>query len=260
MKIFTIIAILLLILLSCYQYRARYVPREKPAPIYVQIPNMKDIRQDTIVTSGGTYMARISGDNKTVSHAVANSIRSYLLGKGITGEYKISRETLYGVVNSIPRRSFKSKNRNMVDIGEKFRFRMPKYILLNRNGFAEYYIYHKRVYGIDKLREVLTIRWLKAYEVNFFDCSEMSAFLEYWLENKGFNTDIVSDRSHSWVIVETEPGIWTHVESTSSAPYVINERPYNDRYKDIFQAIKSSPADYDWWNSVKPGEYIIGRK
>jgi len=259
MKVLLTITALFLIFLSCYQYKSRFIPEKKPYPIYVSIPNIKDFRQDTITTSGNIIKSRISRENSTVSNAVAFAIRAYLSKKGITGDYKITRETLYRIVNSIPRRYFKSRNINKVNAGEVFSFRMPKHIIINRNGLFGYYKNVQRSYGREKLNEVLSIKWLKQYEENIFDCSEMSAFLEYWLENKGFNTDIVTNADHSWIIVETERGNWVHVESTSSQPYIIDERPYIRRFKEIFQAINISPTEYDWWKSIREGENIIGR-
>jgi len=259
MKVLLTIAALFIIFLSCYQYKSRFIPEKKPYPIYVSIPNIRDFRTDTITTSGNIIKSRISRENSTVSKAVAFAIRAYLSKKGISGDYKITRETLYRIVNSIPRRCFKSRNINKVITGEVFSFRMPKHIIINRNGLSGYYKIVQRSYGREKLNEALSIKWLKQYEENIFDCSEMSAFLEYWLENKGFNTDIVTNADHSWIIVEVEPGRWVHVESTGSKPYITGENSYNHRFKDIYQAMKYMSDDYDWWISIRESENIIGR-
>ena len=58
-------------------------------------------------------------------------------------------------------------------------------------------------------------KWTDKYEKGGFDCSQMSAYTEFVLENNGVHAYIVkSDKmQHAWVMVETEEGLIAY-EST----------------------------------------------
>ncbi|MEW6687286.1 MAG: hypothetical protein AB1393_13960, partial [Candidatus Edwardsbacteria bacterium] len=183
----------LLIILCCYEF-TEY--KREPEPIDVPIPTFAEQQRQEITTERQIIRATITEENFTVSHAIANSIRDYLKNKGITGDFKIARESLYNIVNEIPNYFFRSKNKNRVFIGETFQFRLPQVIYIIKEGLDNYYTCCTKIFGMEKLQEALAIRWLKPYERNVFDCTERSAFLEYWLERNGFNTDIVCSPEH----------------------------------------------------------------
>lgn len=98
------------------------------------------------------------------------------------------------------------------------------------------------------------------YSVGTLDCSEMSAFLEWCLENAGFSTKVVTKTSfgngggHAWLWVQTATGEYP-VEAT--VPTVVN--PSYDAYEqytkadhvfeDINEALLVYPDQFDWWNS-----------
>ena len=119
-----------------------------------------------------------------------------------------------------------------------------------------------RKYGIRELADTLSdVKWLVDYKREVFDCSEMSAFLERYLELQGWHTYIAVGDSptgtgrHAWLLVETSPNRYTPVEAT--VPEVIYpDDPYYDNYFDyahIFEsiedAVKHSPTEFDWWNA-----------
>lgn len=230
-----------------------------PEPIAIQVPVFTGSRIETIDTERQILISVITAKNESLSAAVSMSLRKYLGMRSISGEYRISRATLYRIVNSMPRKSFRSRNRNRVRIGERFSFRLPRTITIIRAGLDNYYLSGSRVHGLDSLREVLSIVWMKQYEKGVFVCSHMSAFLEYWLERNGFNADIVCTTEHCWIIVEVEPGRWIHVEATGGYPAIIPDRPFQYRYRDIYQALSSNQSGFDWWEKVREGEGIIGR-
>jgi len=81
--------------------------------------------------------------------------------------------------------------------------------LLEKNEFEFYYAARcKQRYGVDDLEEYLD-RWQwseGAYVKDKFDCSEMSAYVEWRLENEGYRTLIVVGGSpsepqaqHAWL-------------------------------------------------------------
>lgn len=117
------------------------------------------------------------------------------------------------------------------------------------------------------------------YEAGIFDCTESSAYLEWALENAGFDAYIAvgspphpSDaKYHAWVIVYTEDPYKVAIEATalvggtsyydqfsSRTPGIIvsgdpgEENYYNGYdhlYKDIYQCISNykSVQEWNWW-------------
>ena len=105
--------------------------------------------------------------------------------------------------------------------------------------------------NISELRETLKgIKHLHEYEAYQYDCSEMSAYTEWYLENQGFNVSIVGGNRHAWVIVTNiENQTEVHVECTSEPPFIINTRGYADKYEDIYEACeKGYCLAWDWWD------------
>jgi len=78
-----------------------------------------------------------------------------------------------------------------------------------------YYLYvGKPVRDADLLEHYIEdYEWAMAYREDYWDCSEMSAYLEWFLENKGFHTIFCFDEEHMWLSVEMDDG-WIAVEAT----------------------------------------------
>ncbi len=78
-----------------------------------------------------------------------------------------------------------------------------------------YYFYRGRQVRDPELLEhyIEDYQWTRAYRENYWDCSEMSAYLEWFLENKGFHTIFCWDEEHMWLLVETDDG-WIPIGST----------------------------------------------
>lgn len=133
-----------------------------------------------------------------------------------------------------------------------------------REMFYFYYLslsYDEQQYGVKKLDQALNRQWNEeAYEANVFDCSEMSALLEWYLEREGWNVDIAignspwgSEGKHAWLLVETSEGKWIPVEATQwciiypDDPLFKNYFDYIKCFETIREALEYSPTGFDWW-------------
>ncbi|MFW9832350.1 MAG: hypothetical protein ACFFD8_11305 [Candidatus Thorarchaeota archaeon] len=111
-------------------------------------------------------------------------------------------------------------------------------------------------FGIDGLEETLSAyNWSQPYRQFEFDCSEMSAYLEQYLENRGWNTSIAVGFSHAWLLVETNESDYTPVEATSLEIIYDDNENYDNyfRYEHLFKNIYSAHAfdatEFRWYTS-----------
>ena len=95
------------------------------------------------------------------------------------------------------------------------------------------------------------------YELHAYDCSEMSAFMEYQLEAKGYDTTIScsNTRGHAWVTVHN---IMDHnsVDIECVPPVHINpvHHTIEYSYENITEALNGPyPKEFDWW--LEPREW-----
>jgi len=139
------------------------------------------------------------------------------------------------------------------------------YIEIEEARFDFYYAtLAKQRYGVDDLEDYLSRwQWIEGtYVENEFDCSEMSAYLEWRLENEGYHTIIVIGDTpwggggrHSWLLVETSLGKYMPLEATTySVVYwddlnFDNYFEYDHEFETIQEALEYSPTGYDWWKS-----------
>jgi hypothetical protein len=118
------------------------------------------------------------------------------------------------------------------------------------------------------------------YKENVFDCSERSAFVEWYLENIGISARIVvgyakpflsEGENHAWVEAYVQAGVygygWALIETSGIGlfgqvlkPYVVNiveslfiEYQPRMRFENIYEAVQyyGSIEEWDWWNVVK---------
>lgn len=126
--------------------------------------------------------------------------------------------------------------------------------------FYFYYDKPEQKLGVYELRdEIAGSTWKKPYQEGVFDCSEMSADLERYLENKGLHTKIVVGNSpfgssyHAWLLVETTAGKYMPVESTTfqvvwwEDPNFDNYFKYDRSFETIQDALAWSETEFDWW-------------
>jgi len=210
-----------------------------------------------VVYTNKEYVSVRVKKGECLSRVIQRVFSRYLMKKGYSGTYNFSK-TLYSVIRSMPKTALKSRNKNLIYAGEVIKFRLPYQIDVIKR--FDYYLSSKRIYGLDKVKAILDFKWLVDYKENYFDCTERSAFVEYLLENEGFNAEIVENINHCWVIVEVEPGKFVHVEAVASPPYVIDNKQYLFRYSSIYEAIHSNAAGYDWWNVTKKNKFFIARR
>jgi len=132
------------------------------------------------------------------------------------------------------------------------------------NLFEFYYAsLAKQRFGVYDLDEYLDRwEWIEGtYTQGVFDCSEMSAYLEWRLENEGYHTCIACGVSpsgseyHAWLLVETSEDEYMPVEATLydvvwwSNSYFDNYYEYDYLFETIHDALDYSYYEFDWWNS-----------
>lgn len=128
--------------------------------------------------------------------------------------------------------------------------------------FTFYYVKpQNQKFGVDELADELgSLEWTHPYEEGEFDCSEMSAYLEWYLENQGWHIVIIvgdcpfSSGRHSWLLVETSKGYYMPVEATK-IEVVWWENPnfedyfnYDHDFETVQDALAYSKTGFDWWN------------
>ena len=122
----------------------------------------------------------------------------------------------------------------------------------------------KQRYGVEDLDEYLD-RWQwteGVYVKGVFDCSEMSAYIEWKLENEGYHTLIVVGQSpsnrnarHAWLLVETSSGKYMPIEVTRyelvkwDNPYFDLYFEYDHSFETISDALDYDYDGFDWWES-----------
>ena len=86
-----------------------------------------------------------------------------------------------------------------------------------------------------------------------YDCSELSAYTEYYLENKGFNTTISASFSqgHAWSTVHNIIGYdIVHVECIPPPHIDLSLGPVERSYNNITEALAGEyPYEFDWWSA-----------
>jgi hypothetical protein len=115
---------------------------------------------------------------------------------------------------------------------------------------------------LDSIKSSVDFGSDSVYDVDYFDCSEMSAFLEYYFENKcGWDTYVlVGDTTrghHAWVYIEDEYGNYVHVESTGL--FVIDNYNWDwfqytrsethGTISSLYVSSYNSWQEWDWWNT-----------
>jgi len=128
--------------------------------------------------------------------------------------------------------------------------------------FSFYYVKPEQKFGVYDLEdELYGLEWLHPYQEDVFDCSEMSAYIEWHLENEGWNAVLVIGDTpfdsgyHAWLLVETSEGQYMPVESTTieivwwDNPYFDNYFTYDYEFETIQEAIDYYESEFDWWKS-----------
>jgi len=131
---------------------------------------------------------------------------------------------------------------------------LNRIVVMKGNVPEPYYIPTNRTENLTELVEILKgIEF--PYIANYWDCSESSAYLERYLENKGFTTYICVDHRirHAW--------LWVRVRINNSSQFIPVEatrRPHisiatplylpEHVYKDIYTAlVHEGEEEFAWW-------------
>jgi len=91
------------------------------------------------------------------------------------------------------------------------------------------------------------------YEKGVFDCSEISAYVEWILEDAGFDAYIVLAEDHAWNMVKVA-GATYYVDLSSGKPYIFkSDKRYSKIikvFKNIYEAVDyyRSVKEWDWWS------------
>ena len=117
--------------------------------------------------------------------------------------------------------------------------------------------------SVDELADTVSdLRWKIPYSKSF-NCGEMAACLERYLEREGWHTLIVvgkppfdrrSRTKHAWLLVETSDG-YIPVEPTvpkvilPSNPYYDNYFRYSHIFETPYEAELRFPGEFDFWNA-----------
>lgn len=124
---------------------------------------------------------------------------------------------------------------------------------------------------VDKLLTQISLQipWQTYYEEHVFDCSEMSAYIEYVLERHGYIAEIAHGEVkgsgfHVWVLVyNDDANYWMPIETTSPTgtldalimalfQWIPGASPIDylhptSRYANIYDV--KPITEYDWWHS-----------
>jgi len=118
-----------------------------------------------------------------------------------------------------------------------------------------YYNNVERVDDFEKLCELVEFHYCPLkYEKNITDCSEMSAYWEWYLENEGYHTlfiwtNHIFGDNHMWLLVETDIG-YVALETSWEQHAIIKTENYfeGQTCEDIYEAIKVfGISEVDWW-------------
>lgn len=86
-----------------------------------------------------------------------------------------------------------------------------------------------------------------------FDCSELSAYTEYYLKNNGFNTTISASltEGHAWCTVHNIIGYdLVHVECIPPSHIDLSLGPIELSYDNIQEALVGDyPEEWEWWSN-----------
>lgn len=109
--------------------------------------------------------------------------------------------------------------------------------------------------------------WGVEYEANAFDCSQMSAFLEWGISNAGYDVHLFTGYNHCWLSIKTEQG-WVsydavHLEwafqDQSDARYYQPEAAYHNLHHVAKRYHDSAYASYysmEYLRVAFEGEFV----
>jgi len=124
-------------------------------------------------------------------------------------------------------------------------------------GIPEHYYVNNGIVGEKTLEDLegtlKRIEMPHKYEPYVFDCSEMSAYVEWYLENRGYNATLVGTDRHAQVVVYDVSGRAYVIGCTLNPPRVMGYKTdftYKNEWEDIYSACAYNRYEWDWWKKV----------
>ncbi|PKM92109.1 MAG: hypothetical protein CVU81_02270 [Euryarchaeota archaeon HGW-Euryarchaeota-1] len=236
----------------------------------------------------------LQNSSNTITTNYNNLYGEYALLNSTHKNLKYNYDTLYAQHQTLQEKVLKLQE----DVGEKSGS-YQQLAIENTNLKLELAILRSKIEAINKIphayyevaenkfpkhqNSVEDLQWFlnyefkmpKNYKRDLFDCSEMSAYLEWCLEGAGFTAKIVTGEApwntttgyHAWVIVNdltqgNTTGITAAIESTTNPPELIySNNPnkdnyyygYDKTYNNIYTIATSNYNQYitefNWWES-----------
>jgi len=128
----------------------------------------------------------------------------------------------------------------------------------SKYGIPEpYYTYDgiREERSLEDLERVLKeIEMPRKYKKHIFDCTEMSAYVEWYLENRGYNATLVGTDRHAQVVVYDVSGRAYVIGCTLNPPRVMGYKAdftYKNEWQDIYSASAYNKREWDWWEVVE---------
>ena len=119
--------------------------------------------------------------------------------------------------------------------------------------------------GLQQIRAAVDFE--KVYKIYYFDCSEMSAYLEYYFENVGYDAKIVFGTAgtygagHAWVTVyagteefQIEPTNLTIISAQEYSSGGYSADSICDSIYEIEEDWSGNLAEWDWWDTEYAGK------
>jgi hypothetical protein len=253
-KILMILVIIFFIV--CIEYVSR-ISNNNYEPIYLYPEDFLRKKVITVHTNNETYKVAVR-PGQNLSQIVQSILRNYLIKQGFYNEYEEFDFTnaIYSIVSNT---RTKSGNPDLIYIGETLFVVLPKTLTI----FKKISMPSLKFYDLEKLKKTLnSLKWLKSYSKDTWDCSNMSGFLAQYLIQEGWDAYIVSGQKyggqHSWVQVRISPGkdLFVDIETTGIFIDKKSPKPSSRRYRP-WEKSKSNPAEYGWFHLTQP---LMGRR
>lgn len=110
-------------------------------------------------------------------------------------------------------------------------------------------------WGVDVIEWLTIYKWGNAYEAGFWDCSKMTAFTEWALENCGYEAQIKVSVDHAWIKVRFEDR-WLLYEATSRRFVGWQPKEFYQEVK-TYESIHELIAEQRWLYFDNPLEFLI---
>jgi len=235
--------------------------------LYTTVDSLQS-QVSTLETDNSSLQSQVSSlsIDKNNLESQVSSLETWLDGNVTTYESQIT--TLNTQIDSLNDQinNFQSQIDSLNATYQNYRathsYSNSEYNAARSSMFSFYYVKPEQKFGVYELSDELEgLEWIEPYQEGVFDCSEMSAYLEWYLENEGWHTYIVCGEApwdggyHAWLLVETSLDHYMPVESTNievvwwDDPHFDDYFTYDYEFETIQEAVAYSESEFDWWKS-----------